>query len=292
MTSGWGVDATLAAGVPTSGTTDLDVRKVWGALYTPGIISGATITTSATLLRYTVASGVVALKTATGEVVMAPVVGGNITAPAVTADRTDIIYVQQRFPGVEGDSNLVLGVASELPVRAQALGTYTISAGATNTNAATKTNDSVDYSIPYGASLGVLHTWQNTYNGVLSNALLREGHGTISLPTDRRVKFTFSACVSAQGASGFDNSKYVEHGFLPNIDGNDICLWTTPGLHQAWQTVFFETTINVSEGKHTVNIGSQRKSGPGQTMLYYGLFGDGFGREGAVFTVTDAGPAI
>ena len=123
MTSGWGVDATLVGGVPTSGTTDLDVRKVWGALYTPGIISGCVITKSSSQLKYTVASGVVAIQTATGEIVMAPIAGGTVTTPTVTANRTDIVYAQQAFPTIEGNSNIVLGVASTLPPRAVALAT-------------------------------------------------------------------------------------------------------------------------------------------------------------------------
>jgi len=289
MTSGWGVNATIVGGVPTGGTDDLDVRKVWGALYTPGIISGCKITTSSSQLKYTVASGVVAIKTATGEVVMAPVAGGTVTASTVTSNRTDIVYVQQRFPSIEGDSELVLGVGTSLPSRALELGSYAISSGATNTNAAVKDKD-VDYSIPYGASLGVLHQWQNTYNGQLSATLLREGQGSFSLPTDRMVNFSMSACVSAVGAVGFDNAKYVEYGWLPQLDGVNLALWTTPGLHQSWQTVNFNLTTTVLAGKHTVNLGGLRNYGPGQATLHFGTGGDGYWRTGLVFKVTDMGP--
>lgn len=292
MTSGWGVDATLnGSGVPTSGTDDVDVRKVWGALYTPGIISGCAVTTSPSAMTYTVASGVVAIKTATGEVVMAPVQGTSIatTAAPGTGSRVDIIYAKQKFPDIEGDSNIVIGVATTLPDRAQTLARYTVSAGNANTNAATKFG-AIDFSIPYGASLGRLHYWQNTYNGVLSDALLREGHGTFSLPTDRQVKFSVNACISALGASGFDNTKYVEMGFVPTLDNTNLVLWTTPGLHQAWQTVYFERTVVVTAGTHTVNLGTLKKGGPGQAMLWYGMFGDGYMRSGLEFLVEDIGP--
>lgn len=289
MTSGWGVDATKVNGVPTSGTTDLDVRKVWGALYTPGIISGARVTTNGTALSYTISSGVVAIKTATDEVVMAPVAGETKTVAAVTVDRTDNVWVQQRFPTIETDSQLVIGVGPVVPERALLLASFNLTAGNTNTNQSVRVAG-LQFSIPYGARLPRLHYWQNQYQGTLSSSLIREGHGSFYLPTDRYVKFSFSACLSALNASGFDNSKYTEHGFLPNLDGADLVIWTTPGLHQAWQTVYFERTIEVAAGYHTTNIGSVKKSGPGVATQWYGLQGDGFGRTGAEFFVDDAGP--
>lgn len=290
MTSGWGVDATKnVSGVPTSGTTDLDVRKVWGALYTPGIISGARVTTNGSALKYTITSGVVAIKTAENEIVMAPVTGETKTVAAVTVDRTDHVWVQQRFPTIETDSQLVIGVGPIPPERSFLLASFNLTAGNTNTNQAVR-QGGMEFSIPYGSRLPRLHYWQNKYQGGLSSNLIREGHGEFYLPTDRYVKFSYSACVSAANASGFDNSKYVEHGFLPNLDGFDLVLWTTPGLHQAWQTVYFERTVEVLAGSHTVNIGSLRKSGPGTTLQWYGLQGDGMGRTGAEFIIDDAGP--
>lgn len=292
MTSGWGVDATLDGnGDPISGTSDLDVRRVWGALYTPGIISGAAVSTSGSAMAYTVTSGVVAITTATGEVVMSPVDGVTVptdAAPA-TGTRTDIIWVRQRFPSIDNDSTTVVEVGTVLPARAVALKRYVVSAGQSNTNAAVVTG-AIDYSIPYGASLGQLHYWQNKYQGAISQNLIREGQGTFSLPTDRMIRFSYSACLSAANATGFDNTKYCEWGFLPNLDGTDLVLWTTPGLHQAWQTVMFERTVMVSAGVHTVNIGSLRKSGPGYALQWYGVQSDGYSRVGAEFKVEDVGP--
>lgn len=291
MTSGWGVDATLSNGVPVGGTSDLDVRKVWGSLYSAGVISGCAVTTSPTQMKYTVASGVVAIKTATGEAVMAPVQGASVVASAApsTGTRKDIVYAIQRFPSIEGDSNVALGVGTTLPVRAVALATYTVSAGDTNTNQAVRSG-SVDYSIPYGANLGVLYTWQHKFDGVLPNSLTRYGNGTFYLPTDRNVKFSLSACISAQGATGFDNSKYSEYGFLPNIDNGDFILWATPGMHQAWQLVNFSHTIQVSAGEHAVKLGFTRLVGPGNVLCHYGTDSLGYGRTGVTLTIEDVGP--
>lgn len=294
MTSGWGVNATLnGSGVPTSGTSDSDVRKVWGSLYTPGIITGCTVTTSASIMQYTVASGVAAIKTATGETIMAPVQGTTVstTAPS-SGTRIDIIYAQQRFPDIEGDSNVFVGAASALPPRSVALATYTVTAGQTNTNSAVRSANT-DYSIPYGASLGTLWYHHYQYSGAISNTSpARYGAGVIHLPTDRRVRFTITAgAVYAAGASLFDNSKYCELGFLPNYDGGDFVLWTTNGLHQAWQTLQYSAAINLTAGDHNVNYGMFKITGPGTPMMFTGA-SSGYGRRGIEFTVEDLGPTV
>lgn len=300
MTVGWGVDATVnGSNVVTSGTTSSDVRKVWGALYSPGIVSGCLITRSGSAMSYTVSSGVIAIAPAIGEVVMAPVQGVTVTTPAApsTGSRVDVVYVQQRQPA-SGDSYVVVNVVSfateaaiVAPANSQELSRFLVSAGQTNTNAATRVGD-IRYSIPYGGSLGVLHEWANTYNGILSVPLLREGHGSFYVPTDRRIRMTLRAVLSASGASGFDNSKYCEYGWIFNLDGGDMVLHTTPGLHQAWGTYQFETTFNIAAGRHTCHVAGTRIVGPGQAELHYGTGGDGYGRRGQEFVVEDLGPIV
>lgn len=305
MTSGWGVDATVANGVATSGTESADVRKVWGALYAPGIVTGCAITTSASTMAYTISSGVAAIKTAVGEVVMAPVQGASYTATAApgSGTRIDVAFVQQRFPS-DGDSYVVFRVlpfaneaAIALPPNSLEIKRFLVSAGQTNSNASVFIGN-INYSIPYSGGLGVLHTWTNAYDGPLyTGGIERRGHGTIYLPTDRRLKFSIQSTLYAIGASGFDDSKYCEYGFLPNIDGGDFVIWTTPGLHQAWATYQFEGYINATAGYHTVMYGGLHASrgsyggNSGQAYQVYGTFG-GFGRTGTVFTVEDAGVII
>jgi len=304
MTSGWGVDATVnGSGVVTSGTESADVRKVWGALYTPGVISGAKITTSASALTYTVTSGVVAIKTATGEVVMAPVQGTTLTATAApgSGSRIDVVFAEQRQPA-SGDSYSVYRVlpfATEaaantgLPANSQEVRRYQINAGTTNTNAAI-IKGSVAYSIPYGATLGKLHFYNYTGTGVnnVLPAFSRVGNGSFYLPTDRRLRFKAFGVLSAQGAVGFDNSKYCEYGFIPSVNGDDFVLWQTGGLHQSWQSHYFETTVEVPAGETTVSIILTKIVGPGVPLSHYGVGGEGYGRRGIEFTVEDAGPVV
>lgn len=293
MVSGFGVDPSADK---TTGTSSSDIRKIFGGLYTPGIVNGAKVTTSATNMTYTVSSGVAAISTGTGEVVLTPIPSGTVTGAAApgSGTRTDIVYAQQRYPSIEGDATVSLGVASTLPARAVALKKFTVSAGNTNTNQAVATGG-IDFSIPYGANLGRLHYYQHTstgINGALPNTLTRVGHGSFYLPTDRRVRFRVFACISASGASGFDNSKYCEYGFLPNQNGADFVLWSTSGLHQAWESVYHETTMVLPQGTNTVNLGLVRLIGPGTAMGHYGVGSDGFGRNGIEFSVEDVGPAV
>lgn len=288
-TYGFGVDKTPGG----SGTNSSDIRKIYGGLYSPGVISGCTIIRSATDLTYTVAAGVVAIQVTPGEIILAPVEQTIVPAAAAT-NRTDLVYVRQNFPSdpAPNDNSAVqLGVATVLPSRSVEIGRFIVTAGQTNSNQFVPTGG-ISYSIPYGGGLGVLHYWQKPHNGLIMNELYRDGYGTFKLPTDRRVRFTVTAVVSANGAVGFDNSKYVEHGFLFNIDGGDFVLHTTPGLHQAWATYQFSSEITVLAGTHTVNLGAVRVGGTGQTYVHQGTDGSGYGRRGIEFLVEDEGPAI
>ena len=293
MTSGFGVDR-AADGL--SGTSAQDIRKIFGGLYSAGVISGAKITTSPSAMSYSVSAGVVAISTATGEVVMAPVPAGTVptTAPG-SGSRTDIIYAQQRFPSVEGDADLVLGVGTVLPSRAVKLDSYIVSAGQTNTNSAVRTG-SVDFSIPYGASLGTLYEQRYTGNGYISVATPGATilTGTITVPTDRRIRVTVNACMSAtRSTSGptavrFDDLAYTEAGFMFKLNGSTQWIWNTPGLHQAWANYSWNDYLNVTAGTHTVSLNAFRVVGPG--LPYFRYTGGEY--RGTLFTVEDAGPVV
>jgi len=253
-------------------------------------------------MTYTVSTGVVAISPAGGEVVMAPVQGASVTAGAApgTGTRVDVVFATQRQPA-SGDSNVTLGVLSfanegavALPAWSQELGRFLVSAGQTNAKAATQIGD-VKFSIPYGGTLGRLHYWQNKFDGDLSSTIKRDGYGTFNLSTDRLVRFTYRAVLSAKGAVGFDNSKYCEYGYIFNSDriggSGDFIMHTTPGLHQAWGTYEFNSTIILPAGKNTVSMAGLRTVGPGTVVQHYGTDAMGYGRNGGEFSVVDLGPA-
>lgn len=287
MTSGFGVDK----GADGSGTSASDIRKIFGGLYTPGLISGGGVSRSGSSMTYSVNSGVAAIETATGEVVLAPIPSKTITAATNgSSPRTDYVYAKQRYPSIEGDADIDVDYGSSLPSRSVLLAKFNVPANAGNTNAATNAGG-VDYSIPYGASLGVLHKYTDTSVGNLATGLTRKGNGSIWVPTDRRLRFSLTTTLQANGATGFDNTKYCEWGFIPSIDGSDFILWSTPGLHQALATYYYEAYITVSKGSHTVNYGALRLIGPGTAYHFAGLIGS-YGRVGTIFQVEDAGPVV
>lgn len=279
MTSGWGVDATLnGSGVVTSGTTAADVRKVWGGLYSPGIVTGCTVSTSASAMQYTVTSGLVAIKTSTGEIIMAPVQGKTITAPAAT-NRTEIIWARQKFPA-EGSSDVEIESGTVLPPNSVALKRYVVTAGQTNTNAAVQSGG-IDYSIPYGSSLGILHQHRNTDNTWFT-ASAPFGTKAIYLPTDRLVRVSLLTCVSAASA------EYCEAGFDFKLDGVKKWKWNTTVLSNAWATYFWSDTLVIPAGQHTVSYDRYRAAGTGNPWHHY-VAGDA---SGSLFTVEDIGPSV
>ena len=285
MATGFGTDEVMVDGLPV-GTTSADIRKIFRGIYTPGIINGAGVTTSGSSLTYTVAAGVVAIPISTTEVVLAPVPATTLTVSSPGSARTDIIWVRQKWPSVDNNNEVVVEVGTSKPsTRVVELYRAQLPAGANNTNAGVESGDRA-YSIPYGASLGTLHYYRNTLNGLLPTGDTFFGHGTVYLPTDRQIMISYDVTLSADGASGFDNSKYTEHGFFANVDGSVHVSWVTPGLHQSWQFIHFETIMNLSEGRHTFHMGSARVIGPGRARQH-----NGSGRRGGEFYVRDLGPA-
>lgn len=292
MATGIGVDPTKdGSGVITSGRSALDDRKIWGALYSPGIVSGGVVTTSPSALQYTVSEGVAAIKTATGQIVMAPIPATTVPTASNTSGsaRTDIVYVKQRFPA-DGDSNVIVGVASTLPTNALELMKFSVPNNAANTNSATRTGFQ-SYAIPYGSNLGTLYEYAFTTSGALSVDNVTRGSGSFYVPTDRRLRFSISAVLYSSGAVGFDNTKYCEYLFIPRLDNQDLILWVSGGLHQARATFTWYTDVNVTAGNHTTNFAGQRAVGPGTPATQWDGATGGTHR-GIVYRIEDIGVTI
>lgn len=293
MATGFGIEPTKSGGVITSGQTAEDTRRVWGALYTDGILRGCEVTTSGSTMTYTVAAGSVVIPYASGQVVPAPFYGGQVTlANGGASSRTDIVWVKQNVFSEDGNSNIVLQAGPTMPsTRCVEVGKFTVPAGITNTNAALRSANR-RFAVPLSNGAGVIHQWVDEFTGVHNQNMLRLGHGTVNFATDRRVRMSISSCLYATGATGFSDSKYCEWFFLMNIDGVDHIKQTTPGLHQAWATYNFEFYVNVPAGTHTFHYARGREVGPGTASTVYGTDNAGHIRLGTVFTVEDIGPTV
>lgn len=306
MPVGFGADPTLdAQGKVLVGTTSSDIRKILGAMYTPGRVSGGVVTTSTTDTTYRVSAGVAVIPMATDENVIVnwPAVT-NLTSGATNLPREEYIYVMQRTPRDDADSNVVVRAGTSVPGFIQAedgswvppsfyggssapkvhvLARYKYAAGADTSSKAVRAGDT-DYSIPYGASRGELLWAQSTWNGpftVRQTMFTRE----FTLPTDRLVGFNLAATVSATGSVKFSDNTYCEASWFLIVDGIQVAKWQSPGLHQAWVTCNFEIRRDLFAGKHTVTVDRQREAGPGTPQQHY----IPSGAMGGHLTVTDFG---
>lgn len=286
MATAFGADPLKnAAGAVVTGTTSADLRKIMGAMYTPGLVKGGVITPSTSTMSYRVNEGVGVIKMSDTENVIGYWPAVNALVPTnLAVPRTDYVYAYQKTPGADNDANLVVMVGNSLPsTRAVLLGTFTYKAGATSSRDAVVTTN-VDWSIPYGSSLGILAEQVDTLNGLFTTRSIIANR-SFYLPTDRRVRFHFNSVVRANSSVGFSNTAYTEASYGLNVDGNQIAYWRSPGLHQAWSTLQFETAVNLTAGQHVVTLSRGREIGPGTPFQIYGQGST----PGAVLTVTDDG---
>lgn len=295
MATSWGIDPLKDVdGKVTIGTTADDFRQIQGGLYTPGLISGGTVTVSVSSMTYTVAGGVAAypiVTTGVPQTVLGPVPSGTLTTTAATSGtRVDMIYAQQRTVAADGDPNIVLGIGTSLPARAVLLDAYIVGTTTTNTKAATRSVD-IKYSIPYGASLGRLVNVTSTFNSVFG---ITQGNptgrstvasGLFYLPTQRLVSTQLTVALSANGAVGFDNSKYCEAAYDIFFDNIKTFTWTTMGLHQARQEINWDIDVAVQAGPHSIRVEHYKLTGPGNPRGWSST-----GNPYARLMLTDIGP--
>lgn len=305
MTTAFGADPIKDEnGLVTVGTTSEDLRQIWGSLYSAGLISGGVVTRSTTEMKYFISNGVAAFpmvvdnsapyKPENQRTVIGPIPQTTltVTTPAAGTSRTDIVYAQQLTPADDQDATVVVRVGPTLPPRAVLLNGFLVTSSNVNTQATTP-NQNVKYSIPYGASMGRLVNMTNMFNNVFTVAASGTqprsslGTGTFWLPTDRNIKVSLTVQLSANGAVGFDNSKYCEAGYEVFLDGIKQFTWTTGGLHQAWQEISFEGYLTAQAGNRSVSVSHFRNIGPG-TPRGRASTGNPYGRV----IVEDLGPAV
>lgn len=268
------------------GTTDTALRQIVAALYpNKGIVSGLKVTGSNSL-AYSVSAGVAVCSKGTSDGnTLAFSEGGSLTVAANDADnpRIDTIWITSH-DATQGDAdNLVtLGVTQgtaeavptepQIPTYATKIVSMLMPAGAVTTSSATQSSTE-DYAVPYGASLGILHTYQDTtdgnqkaYDWKIQNA------ATITLPTDRMLHLRYSRCVST--AKG-ETSEYVS--FI--VDG-DVVASGELVIDHFWAVRMFDAYVAVPAGTHTIAVKDKlraparfdyRFSGDDKTMNFTGM---------------------
>lgn len=285
MATSWGIDPLKDIdGNVTIGTSAADFRQIQGGLFTPGLISGGLVTRSASAMTYTVSAGVAAFPIVTGsnpQTVLGPIPSATVNTTAPTSGtRIDVVYARQRTVGIEGDPNIVIEVGPSLPANSVLLDSFIVSYTNTNTNATVRQGN-IKYSIPYGASLGLLANRVSTFSGNFT-VTATDVTGSFYLPTDRLVRVTLTTSLSASGAYRFDNAKYCEAGYDFYFDDLKYFAWSSQGLHQAWAETSFTELKELSAGVHTYKTVRYRAQGPGTCVA----------RNGARLQIQDVGPIV
>lgn len=267
--------AQSSAGV---GTTDTAMRHILGAQWeSTGVVDGLAVT-GGTTLSYSVASGVaVCSKGASDGKTLAWFAGGSTPTVAANSSgnpRIDCVWITSHdLTQGDADNLVTLGVtqgtpaatptAPTIPTYATLLAQMRMPAGATTTANATRAA-SMGYAIPYGASLGVIHSFVNTFDGIAdtSSRWYTEDSATLYLPTDRLLEFRYARCMSS-----------VDSGDLGSIlvqmylDGSPFV--QTEILATAyWETREFSFVKSVSAGNHTFSVANRHWSG-GQIHYHY-----------------------
>lgn len=263
MPTGFGIDHSTNTSGTLTGTSSQDIRKVFGGLYTEGIISGADVKTT-TGLTYTIDPGLVNLwysgSSTAKETVMLPVPSATVatTAGPSSGTRTDYVWVRQNPPGTDTNtgSQITWGVSptnprtsSNVPGQYFILDTFTVPAGMTATNSATRTGSRA-YSVPYGSS-SLLLKMVDTHDGRLYTAAgkLRTLSGKLTLPVDTQVRFTCGVTLEHDGMQST-----VDDGINAALHINGIreVWWSTGEVTKYPETKEWSVITTLPAGTHTI----------------------------------------
>ncbi len=256
------------------GCTDATLRMIVGSVYqSVGVISGLSVSGTDSLY-YSVSPGVAVCSkgdsdgktVAYSEAANTPAVSSNTTS----YPRIDSVWITSHDI-TQGDSdNLVtVGVtegtaaatpkAPTIPTYATLLMNKLLPAGATTTKNATNAS-SIQSAIPYGASLGVLHSYQNTWDGLAdgSSVWVTEDSATITLSSDRLIEFRYARCMSCDDSTG----SIVIEFFL---DGSPF-VQSEMSANGRWETHQFNFIKEVQAGTHVFAVKNRHQSG---SRVYY-----------------------
>lgn len=293
MATGFGIDGTKDVnGNITSGTSSQDIRKIFGGMFTTGVLRGLNVTTSSTSMDYVVSPGsaIIAISGGNGdEVVPVPGYGATVTTAAGGASaRTDHVYIKQNRPSVEGNSNIVYGVTNTMPTEGDGrlvLKSFTVPANMTNTSQASVTGD-VRYATPYGSAGRILVDLVDTYSGAMPAKPSLDQGGSFSLTTDRMVRIDITTTIDCEVVGGVDEGVFT----IVYVDGQRVTTFSSGYLsHNVPTSHSYSLVRPLSAGNHNVTISRQPMNGNKATSKIYFRYGGSGGYAGQRVYVTDAG---
>lgn len=285
--TGFGVDPTKDAnGNITSGTSSQDIREITGGLYNQGIISGCRVDVT-TGLSYKINNGVLNNWLGGRDHTLMSI--DDVTVPTTagpsSGSRTDYVYAKQNLPTVDGNSNIVYGVMSNRAPTWEGqefeLARFTVPAGMTRTNQATRILSSMNYATPYGASGKYLVRKTYTYNGLVKNNP-NPLSGTFTVGTDRLITAYINATVDSDSGAGISASLYCE----VHLNGTKVVTFSTGKIDNSWSTTHtWFYPMEVTAGTHTIALKFFENGSTDDIRFRYSA--GGF--PGIQFTVLDSG---
>lgn len=269
----WGTD-------PVQGTQPEDVRQMVAAAYhSYGIISGCEVSTSATAMAYTVASGVaVGTRGESYGAVLSRVPAGTVTTGAAPASgsRIDVVYALQH-DSTQGDADgfCVLAVAQgsagaspakpSVPIGGIELAAFVVPTGITTT-AGANTYGILSYAIPYGGNLGILLKSVDTSNDTGSSSWMTVTQGTFDVPIQRYIRADIT--TSLQGVVPNDGTPTEGSCYMRlMLDGVQIRSWERI-LNTTAASDYYSEIFGVGAGEHTAAL--QIRDGTSGWRRYYG----------------------
>lgn len=276
-----------------------------------GIIDGLGVTGRGDL-RYNVAAGVAVCSKGTADGKTLAYWAGGQTAAVSAGDasnpRIDLVWINAHNPKMgDSDNSVTVGVtqgtpaanpvAPVLPAGCTLLRSMRVPANATATSSAVAM-DSINYAIPYGASLGKLgENWDR--RDMTGDSTVKkywyEQPITFTLPTDRMVEFQFKVNLSSATATSWEDTSHRTEwavGFqLDNKDLDHSCAnFVSFG---AWQTHETSYVAAVPAGTHTARLRTWLQNG-GAPVFHYNPSTDNKDALwcGRRFIIWDRGPVV
>ncbi len=291
-----------------NGVDPLTHRKVLQAHWVnTGVITGLAVSGRSDL-KYNVGAGVAVCSRGSADGYTEAYWQGGQTVAVSAGDpsnpRIDRVWIKAGDL-TQGDSNnqVTVGVtqgtpaaspvAPSAPAGCVRLMDMRVPAGATSTQSAVK-NGSVDYAIPYGASLGLLAQNVNTADASGDWNVRKwyvENKVSFYVPTDRLVELVYSCTFSNEPAD-----KWISWAVAAfQLDGKDIAHSGTEwqASNGVWEDHEVHCVVSVSAGTHTAAVRNGLASHASADARPYFRYKDnnGIGYKGRILRVWDRGVA-
>lgn len=249
-----------------------------------GLLDGLAVTTNSDL-TYTLEAGCAVTSRGDSDgFCIAYFEGGSVSTEAgdASSPRYDVVYIKANDVSQGDSSNVVeAGVVQgtpatspsipEVPTGAIAVETLLVPAGMTMTSACTPT-DEVLYAVPFGASMGLLGSYSDSYTGDQNwdTTWYQQSSIKVTVPTRRLVEVVYDYRAYIKDRSDVDavSSWYVKL----RVDGVDV----TDGNDE--RPVFYyycrdriTFLTELSEGTHTISIYGKANTSGGKQFSWGGV---------------------